>query len=247
MDWDSLKVEGGAVQRLVVGMGWVDLDVSFFAGSDGGDGDGDLERDGDDGGRRGGGKGLRRECKGIVSVVPGEKEGEWRVWMIRTWLDGFEGCGDVDVMEAREYLEDADGVDGSTDGVVDAKEHGKAGVEEVSTVIIGAGQNGLSVAGKLQALGLSYVLLEKNDEVGGNWKGRYDYMKCECVQGNMVIWDAYYGTGNTPKEFNNLPFDRTFKPDDPDRLSAAHVAEGYQRYVKKYGIVSYLSSFYHSP
>jgi cation diffusion facilitator CzcD-associated flavoprotein CzcO len=45
-------------------------------------------------------------------------------------------------------------------------------------VIVGAGQVGLDVAGRLKALGgANYVVLEKN-AVGDNWKKRYDRCKC---------------------------------------------------------------------
>jgi hypothetical protein len=45
-------------------------------------------------------------------------------------------------------------------------------------VIIGGGQAGLAVGGRLAALGVTYVILEKFVEVGDNWKTRYDSTKC---------------------------------------------------------------------
>lgn len=44
----------------------------------------------------------------------------------------------------------------------------------ISTVIVGAGQAGLSVARYLQEAGVSYVVLEKEKEIGTSWKNRYD-------------------------------------------------------------------------
>lgn len=46
-------------------------------------------------------------------------------------------------------------------------------------VIIGAGQAGLCVAGRLKALGVSFVVLEEYPEVGDNWKMRYDSCSCK--------------------------------------------------------------------
>ena len=44
-------------------------------------------------------------------------------------------------------------------------------------VIIGGGQAGLSTGGRLKALGVSYLIIEKHPEVGDSWKTRYDSMK----------------------------------------------------------------------
>lgn len=41
--------------------------------------------------------------------------------------------------------------------------------DDLSVVIIGAGLSGLSLAFKLEAAGIRYRILEKNDEVGGTW------------------------------------------------------------------------------
>lgn len=46
-------------------------------------------------------------------------------------------------------------------------------------VVVGGGQAGLSTGGRLKALGISYVILEKYPNVGDNWKTRYDSTKCK--------------------------------------------------------------------
>ena len=40
-------------------------------------------------------------------------------------------------------------------------------------LIIGAGQSGLNIGARLQALGLSCLLIDKNERVGDNWRHRY--------------------------------------------------------------------------
>lgn len=52
--------------------------------------------------------------------------------------------------------------------------------------IIGAGQAGLSVAGRLAALGVSYVVLKKNKAIGDNWRLRYKSTKCKLLQNSSV-------------------------------------------------------------
>lgn len=117
---------------------------------------------------------LRGNCAGIVSVVHDqEKEGEWRVWMLRTWLENFEGHGDPDTLEPAGNLSN-----GSADGHAS---NGHTNGEEKSVfgaVIIGGGQAGLSCAGRLKALGVSYVLIERNEQVGDVWRNRYDTLRC---------------------------------------------------------------------
>lgn len=41
-------------------------------------------------------------------------------------------------------------------------------------VVIGAGQAGLMVAARLKRLGITHLVLEKNERVGDNWRKRYD-------------------------------------------------------------------------
>lgn len=46
-------------------------------------------------------------------------------------------------------------------------------------VVVGAGFAGLSVAGRLKAMGIRSVTLEQNPDVGDNWLNRYESMRCE--------------------------------------------------------------------
>ncbi|MBC7891634.1 MAG: NAD(P)-binding protein, partial [Sphingobacteriaceae bacterium] len=50
-----------------------------------------------------------------------------------------------------------------------------------STVIIGAGPAGLSVAGRLRQLNQEFVLLEKSDRVAAAWHGHYDRLHLHTV------------------------------------------------------------------
>lgn len=50
-------------------------------------------------------------------------------------------------------------------------------VERVETVVIGAGQAGLSVAYHLQRRGRSCVLLESNERIGDQWRRRWDSLR----------------------------------------------------------------------
>ena len=45
--------------------------------------------------------------------------------------------------------------------------------DEPIVLIIGAGQSGLNLGARLQALGLSCLIIDKNERVGDNWRHRY--------------------------------------------------------------------------
>ncbi|KUJ17712.1 putative flavin-containing monooxygenase [Mollisia scopiformis] len=141
----------------------------------------------------------KTDCQAIVSLV--QDDGEWRIWLLRTFLMGFKGENSVDFLEP---------------------EGGKAeGKEDTSfdCVVVGAGQAGLSVAGRLKALGVSCVVLEKSPEVGDNWRMRYDSCKL-----------------HLPRETAHLPFDRTFGPECSEHLTKNELAQGYKNWVEKFDI-----------
>ncbi|KAE9363311.1 FAD/NAD(P)-binding domain-containing protein [Stipitochalara longipes BDJ] len=143
----------------------------------------------------------------IVSLV--QEEGEWKVWLVRTILDSLKG-----IEGSADFLAPGGGEEIQND--VESKN----GKKEFDCAIVGAGQSGLSIAGRLKALGVSYVVLEKNPEVGDNWRKRYDYCKL-----------------HLPRETAHLPFERTFGSDKlPEYLSKDQVAKGYKDWVEKYGI-----------
>lgn len=100
-------------------------------------------------------------CSGIVSLVLGD-DGRWRAWVIRSILEGLEGQDDVDQLEPS-LTQLCNGIADST--VFDA-------------VIVGGGQAGLSLGGRLQSLHASYVVLDENENVGDSWGLRYDSARC---------------------------------------------------------------------
>ena len=50
-------------------------------------------------------------------------------------------------------------------------------MERIDTVVIGAGQSGLSVGYHLAGSGVPFVILEANDRVGDTWRRRWDSLK----------------------------------------------------------------------
>ncbi|KAF5636969.1 dimethylaniline monooxygenase (n-oxide forming) [Fusarium tjaetaba] len=140
------------------------------------------------------------ECSGMLSLVPSQ-DGSWKIWVLRTILEQLSNHGNVDSMEPTSVL-----VNGN-------------GRLHYDAVIIGGGQSGLSTGGRLQALGVSYVILEKNAQVGDAWGLRYESARLHTV-----------------REYSHLPFDRTFGPEYGEYLGKDELAKGHKKWAEKYGI-----------
>jgi len=152
--------------------------------------------------------------------------------MIRTVLEQLEGCPDVSIPAPVSPL-----IDGEINGVnrhlawrneVDGDERAGNDLSETvqnetpthfDCVVVGAGQAGLGTAGRLKALGVPHVVLDKHDRIGDNWMTRYDSARL-----------------HTAREYNHLPFDRTFPPCYQEFLTKYDLARGYRDWMEKFGI-----------
>ena len=114
---------------------------------------------------------LPQTCSGFLGITP-DSQGGWKIWTIRTILEGFKGSPDVDTLEptpADTETRNGYGLsNGTRNGELDS---------EFDVAVIGGGQAGLATAGRLNALGVSNIVLEANDQLGGNWMSRYDSAK----------------------------------------------------------------------
>lgn len=161
---------------------------------------------------------FTQQGESLVGVVSGSaslilQDGEWRIWQLITILEQFIGHPSPDALVLMAgSQEETTSDEASTD-------------TDYDVAIIGAGQSGLSLAGRLGAVGVKYILFEKNKFIGENWTSRYDTV----VQ-------------HTTKANNHLPGDPTWTAEDPDFLTAKDAARGFQGYVKKYGINLRLST-----
>lgn len=154
-------------------------------------------------------------CRGILSLVL-DDDGQWKIWLLRTILEQLQGCEDVDNLPpVHEHTSGINGHHSPSNGV-----NGSAtSPTHFDCVVVGAGQGGLGSAGRLQALGVSYVVLDKNAQVGDNWMTRYDSARL-----------------HTTREYNHLPFDRTFPLPYQEFLTKYDLARGYQNWIHKFGI-----------
>jgi cation diffusion facilitator CzcD-associated flavoprotein CzcO len=147
-------------------------------------------------------------------------------------LEEIEGFGNPDVLEISANVSN-----GTSALSIDNHPNGSTGTngllrngymsEETrfDCIVVGGGMAGLCLAGRLKALGISAVTLERNAHIGQNWTSRYESVKL-----------------HTCKEYGHLPFGRTFSPEDPYFLSAKDLARGFQRFVDQYDINVWLST-----
>jgi hypothetical protein len=143
--------------------------------------------------------GCPAKCSGTIGIIP--HNGTWKIWLFTTILEQPLGFPNVDKLEPGPSNLD-------TNSLLDC-------------VVVGGASAGLSLAGRLKSLGLSYAVLEQHAEVGDIWtKHRYDS-----------------ATLHTSREYNQLPGSpRPFRLEDPYYLSSHDLAAGFKRYVSTFGI-----------
>ncbi|CZR68760.1 related to flavin-containing monooxygenase [Phialocephala subalpina] len=185
-------------------------------------------------------------CSGFLSVVPGD-DGTWKIWLLKTILEAIQGapsCDELKPVDGMPNTGPTNGING-VNGVKGVNEvngvNGTNGISHLNgsngtngshfngkdfeCIVVGGGQSGLGVGGRLQALGVSYVILDKHSEVGDCWRTRYDSVKLHTI-----------------REFAHLPFDRTFPSTYQQWLTKDDMARGYQDWAKKFGINIWLST-----
>lgn len=130
------------------------------------------------------------ECSGMLSLVP-SSDGSWKIWVLRTILEQLSNHGNVDSMETADILFNGNcaienesysiGTSNRNDSLKGLPNGTTAdqSPRHFDAVVIGGGQSGLSTGGRLQALGVSYVIIEKNAQVGDAWGLRYESARCE--------------------------------------------------------------------
>lgn len=132
-------------------------------------------------------------------------DGVWRIWMLRTWLECFDGHGHPDQAK--------------TPPPPINEAIGQSTESPLGAIIIGGGQAGLSTAGRLQAVGVSYIVFEKTEHVGDVWRSRYDTLKI-----------------HTPKEYGPLPLGSRFPAEDLVMMPAKRMGDGHEAWAQAHHI-----------
>ena len=147
-----------------------------------------------------------RRCFGNMRIVY-TKSNEWKLWVLGTMLEEVDGLGHPDKLEPVASSEDA-----NTNGFRDP-----TGPYDV--LVVGAGPAGLSVAGRLKAMGLNALTVEQNDQIGDNWLKRYEFLHM-----------------HTPKNINVLPLSTKFRKGASYLVSREDLADHYQDYASRFAL-----------
>ena len=151
------------------------------------------------------------ECSGQVGLIPDIASGRWRMWFISTILEEISGMPNPDRM--------------NTD-VHRRNEHAKDPGCDYDCIVVGAGFGGLCLAGRLRAMGIKYVVVEKNDHVGDNWRQRYESARF-----------------HTTKYWSEMPHGAIFADKRYNMwLGRDELAEGYAEYARRHDINVELST-----
>lgn len=149
-------------------------------------------------------------CSGSVNMVP-DDNGDYKIWVFCTFIEALKGHGGF----------------GNPDSLPDPKFAPATNLEdggEIDCIIVGGGMAGLCVAGRLHALRVPYLVVERNASVGDNWTKRYDSI-------HIHLSNSY----------SEMPFQRVYA-DKPYNLGSKDLAEGMQKYVDMHNIQVWLSS-----
>lgn len=107
--------------------------------------------------------------RGFLRLAQGP-DGEWKAHMLYTALDELKG------MEEGTGPRRSHGGKNNSQGPNWFEKRQKTfefDGEEPTTLIIGAGQAGLNLAARLQALGITTLLIDRQQRIGDNWRSRY--------------------------------------------------------------------------
>ncbi|WOO79961.1 putative indole-3-pyruvate monooxygenase YUCCA3 [Vanrija pseudolonga] len=107
-------------------------------------------------------------ASGLLRLVYNERVGAWKIYTLYTSLDDIHGwpqrLGQHRILgRHNDHLTYAER----------RAEESEFKDSDPDVLVIGAGHNGLSVAAVLQSYGLSALAIDREDQIGDNWRNRY--------------------------------------------------------------------------
>ncbi|KAL2001313.1 hypothetical protein VTN02DRAFT_1913 [Thermoascus thermophilus] len=111
---------------------------------------------------------------GMLRLTQDGPSGVWKAYAVYTSLQELKGFEEP--LGPRRVYGTLDSMPGgSSKGTwAERRQRQKEFLDEEPTVlVVGAGQAGLNVAARLQSLGISCLIVDKNERIGDNWRKRY--------------------------------------------------------------------------
>ncbi|KAF8651407.1 hypothetical protein AX16_004800 [Volvariella volvacea WC 439] len=153
---------------------------------------------------------------GLARLVP-TPNGEWKAYVVFTNLEGLKGFP-----EKIGHLRNPAPNHGQweKDRLAEAEFLDR----DPTVLIIGGGHSGLGVAARLKALGISALIVEKNEQIGDNWGNRYEAL---CL--HDPVW------------YDHMPY-LPFPPTWPVYTPALKLAKWLRHYAEAMELNVWLSS-----
>lgn len=161
-----------------------------------------------------------RRFFGLLRIIPTQSK-EFKIWILSTMLEEIEGHGHPDKLQPVTNPIWENGHHPVRNG----QSNGAPDELSFDAVVVGAGPGGLAAAGRLKALGVNALTVEKNAEIGMNWTNRYKCLKM-----------------HTPRERNVLPFNSKYPHGTDYYISGDDMSSYYRAYASRYGLNIWLST-----
>ncbi|CAL5871179.1 uncharacterized protein PFLUO_LOCUS5426 [Penicillium psychrofluorescens] len=111
---------------------------------------------------------------GMLRLTQADGSGPWKAYAMYTSLQELKGVEEPLGKRRRAGTTEPmpGGVAGET-WIERRRRQAEFLDEEPATLVVGSGQAGLNVGARLQSLGVSCLIVDKNERVGDNWRNRY--------------------------------------------------------------------------
>ena len=163
-------------------------------------------------------------CRGHLRLLQsGDAARPWQAWTVATSLEDLKAYPER--VGAQRPVAADPGHGGEPGSVLTAAERAaRYRTEDPEVVVIGAGQAGLTVAARLEALGVPTLVLEREPRVGDNWRNRYQ---------SLVLHNQVWA--------NHLPY-LPFPASWPTYLAKDQLADWLEHYQDILGIAVWTST-----
>jgi cation diffusion facilitator CzcD-associated flavoprotein CzcO len=146
----------------------------------------------------------------VVRLVP-DSQGRLRAWTLVTTLEEMSGYEEA----YKKPVPDNDARDFGGDNWADRLRTQRAYADrDPAVIVVGGGQAGLSIAARLQQLGIDTLIIDRHARVGDNWRKRYHSL-----------------TLHNEVHVNHLPYLR-FPPTFPTYIPKDKLANWFEFYVE---------------
>ena len=149
-------------------------------------------------------------CNGAFRLVP-DAEGRLRAWTLNTNLHELKGYEEEFRRRAPPDSTRDFGAENWSDRLARARSYAD---KDPTALVVGGGQAGLSIAARLQQLGIDTLIIDRHSRVGDNWRTRYH---------SLTLHNEVY--------VNHLPY-LPFPPTFPVYIPKDKLANWFEFYVE---------------